>query len=225
MSFDALAWAAKQRTGSSGTKLVLMGLAECASRKDALAFPSLAELAEFSDLDRKSIIANLDALECGNFISDTGERVGRTKQIKVYRLHLESIPQTEQFQKRNSTVFSAKSPKNGTRNKSEPVPSEAKASSGRARFPAPPDVSDEQWEAFQAQRKKKLNARSYLLLCNKLAKLAEDGWPPGDMIDLAIERGWETVFAPRTFGHDRPDNNPTATALRRVQAALGPGFN
>jgi hypothetical protein len=76
------------------------------------------------------------------------------------------------------------------------------------KFCAPPGVSRDQWAAFRKQRKKPLNERSYLLLTNKLLKLAEDGWPPGEMIDLATERGWETVFAPRTFANDRSKPSP-----------------
>jgi hypothetical protein len=64
-------------------------------------------------------------------------------------------------------------------------------------------VSEEQWAAFRKQRRKSINERSYTLLSKKLAKLAEAGWPPGEMIDLAIERGWETVFEPRNERHDR----------------------
>jgi hypothetical protein len=128
VSFDALSWAAKQNTGSSGTKLVLLGLAECADRKHNLAFPSIAALVEFSSLDRKSVISNLAKLEDAGLIADTGRRCGSTNQIKIYELKLESVPKTEPSQKRNSSDFSGNSPKNGTRNKSEPH-SEAKASS------------------------------------------------------------------------------------------------
>ena len=157
MSFDALAWAAKQRTGSSGTKLVLMGLAECAGRKDAHAFPCIAELVEFSSLNRKSVIANLDALERGNFITDTGERVGQTKQVKVYRLNLETVPKVEPSQKRNSSYFSVKSPKNGTRNQSEPLPtcSEDKSSSQvlhSSKNELKPEQLVEAWNARPAAR-------------------------------------------------------------------------
>ena len=84
------------------------------------------------------------------------------------------------------------------------------------KFPAPAGVTDEQWAAFRKQRKKALNDHSYALLCKKLVKLAEDGWPPGEMIDLAIERGWETVFAPRNFGNERPGEDPTTAAVRRI---------
>jgi hypothetical protein len=131
VSFDALAWAAKQSPGSSGAKLVLLGLAECASRGHGLAFPSIAELVEFSCLDRKSVIANLDKLETQGLITDTGKRVGRTGQIKVYQVNLGTVPNTEPSQIRNSSVISANSPKNGTRNKSEPV-SEDKSSGASA---------------------------------------------------------------------------------------------
>lgn len=121
MSFDALAWAAKQNPGSSGTKLVLLGLAECADRMHALAFPSVAALVEFTCLDRKSVIANLARLEESGFITDTGRKVGQTGQIKVWQINIEGIPKTEPSQKRNSSEIPPKHPKNGTRNKSEPV--------------------------------------------------------------------------------------------------------
>jgi hypothetical protein len=130
VSFDALSWAARQRPGSSGMKLVLLGLAECAERAHNHAFPSVASLVEFTSLDRKSVIANLSKLEAAGFIRDTSRRVGRTGQIKVYQLIIESIPKTEPSQKRNDTGKSAKGAENGTRNKSEPL-SEAKASSQR----------------------------------------------------------------------------------------------
>jgi hypothetical protein len=100
-------------------------------------------------------------------------------------------------------------------------------SHARKGFPEPEGVSPEQWLAFTAQRKKKLNDHAYHLLCGKLRTLAEHGWPPGQMIDLAIERGWETVFEPKDFkngssnfqrsggqGHRQPDG--FSAVLREV---------
>lgn len=224
MSFDALSWAAKRQCGSSGAKLVLLGLAECASRKDALAYPSIAELIEFSSLNRKSIIANLGKLEQLGLIQATGDKVGRTKQIKVYRLCLETVPKTEQSQIRNSTVISTKSPKNGTRNKSEQVSSEPKGSSPRANFPAPQDVPDQVWLDFMQspkRRKAGMSATAYSGICNNLYHLAEHGFPPGEMIALAVERGWTTVKLEwvqndqRKLGHER-SNNPLQDAVGRI---------
>lgn len=106
------------------------------------------------------------------------------------------------------------------REKGKKSSSVAKATSPRAKFAPPPNVSKDQWAAFRAQRKKPINERSYTLLCNKLLKLSEDGWPPGDMIDLAIERGWETVFAPRTQNHGHSASNVTSLRGSRPDPAL-----
>lgn len=222
MSFDALAWAARQNTGSAGTKLVLLGLAECAHRETAEAYPSIAALVEFSSMDRKSVIANLNRLEAGGFITDSGKREGRTKQVKVYRLALYTVPISEQSQNRNSSdIPSKQSQKRDTDTVKEPVSGKAKASPQRAKgkFPAPDGVGSEQWLAFCQQRKKPLSAYAYTLLTNKLRDLAEDGFPPGPLIDLAITRGWETVFKPRDQRNDRPQQ-PASRNSAAVEYSL-----
>lgn len=120
MSWETQAWAGKQRPGSASAKLVLLGLASCADANHC-AFPSIQWLCDFSDLNRKTVIAAIQRLEDGMFplIEDTGERRGRTGQVKVYRLAAadagagsdpasETVPKTEQFQKRNSSGSGSK---------------------------------------------------------------------------------------------------------------------
>jgi hypothetical protein len=141
VSWETQSWAAKQRPGSASAKLVLLGLASCADANHC-AYPSIDWLCEFSDLNRKTVIAALQRLEDGMFplIEDTGERKGRTKQVKVYRLKaltierasrlnkdpesdLETVPKAEQFQKRNSSGFSGKQSQNrDTEPFREPIP-------------------------------------------------------------------------------------------------------
>lgn len=98
-------------------------------------------------------------------------------------------------------------------------------------MPPPPGVSDVQWRGFLDHRKARrqsLTFRAYQLLCGKLEALAAAGWPPGDLIDLAVERGWLTVFEPK---NERPPNgqqsrqnrpaeftNPMAAAAARYLA-------
>lgn len=120
MSWETQSWAAKQRPGSASAKLVLLGLASCADANHC-AFPSVQWLCDFSDLNRKTVIAAIQRLEDGMFplIEDTGERRGRTGQVKVYRLAAadagassdpasETVPKAEQFQKRNSSGSGSK---------------------------------------------------------------------------------------------------------------------
>lgn len=124
MSWETQSWAAKQRPGSASAKLVLLGLASCADANHC-AFPSIQWLCDFSDLNRKTVIAALQRLEDGMFplIEDTGERRGRTGQVKVYRLAAasagassdpasETVPKAEQFQKRNSSGSGSKQSQN-----------------------------------------------------------------------------------------------------------------
>lgn len=135
MSFDALAWAARCNPGSPALKLVLLGLAECAQRDTCKAWPSIAALHEFTCLNRKTIIAALDDLEAQGLITATSERQGKTRQVKVYFLHLETVPKTEQSQKRNSSTFSVKqSQKRDTEPVREPVTLEDKSSKGAYAF-------------------------------------------------------------------------------------------
>lgn len=91
--------------------------------------------------------------------------------------------------------------------------------SGSKPFAPPNGVTPAQWADFltvrRTKRAGKMTTTGYGRLCSKLDKLAEDGWPPGEMIGLAVERGWTSVFAPKDFGHER-SNNPTADAVNRI---------
>lgn len=125
MSVEAITWALRQPVGASSAKFVLVVLANCASADDGLAYPSIAYLAESTGQDRKTVVTNIRRLIEWGLIEDTGDRMGRTKQVIVYRLNcgtslFESVPKTEplpgekrhpnteQFQKRNSSVFPSK---------------------------------------------------------------------------------------------------------------------
>lgn len=107
MSVEAITWALKAPVPASSAKFVLVVLANQANDETGLAFPSVKYLSDATGQDRKTIIANLAKLVKWGLIEDTGDRVGRTRQVIVYRLVKDSALFTEQSQKRNS-------PKNGT---------------------------------------------------------------------------------------------------------------
>lgn len=122
MSFDALAWAGKCQPGSAARKLVLLALADRHNPESNVAYPSITWLAEWTGLNRKTIIIALSDLEALKMISDSGKRSGKTGQIKAYSLHIGTVPKMEQSQKRNSSIFSVKqSQKRDTEPVREPV--------------------------------------------------------------------------------------------------------
>ncbi len=121
MSLDATIWVwkvrQKQKKGGSLKplkKLVLLSLADRAS-EDHCAYPSMARLVEDTEMDRKTVLKIIDELIEDGLIVDTGERKGRTKQVKVYQLlgvkGRETIPTTVLLNTEDSDL---KSPNSGT---------------------------------------------------------------------------------------------------------------
>lgn len=144
MSFAALAAVSKMRAGSAAEKLIALAYADRHNEETGCAYPSIAWLAEFGSLNRKTVIAAVTRLETAGFLSDTGERKGDTRQIKVYRLNLESIPKAEPFRKRNRTetgtvpiTASEQSQKRDTDTVREPTSPKATPSPKRARSNSP----------------------------------------------------------------------------------------
>lgn len=181
-------------------KLVLLALADWAN-DEGHCYPSIAKVARKTGVSERTVQRVLRDAEQANLI-EREEVKGKGCKYRLTPRH--SVTPDKVAPVTNATETPDTVSPNTLRTT---ISSEAKASSPRARFPTPPGVSDEQWGAFKQQRKKALNAHSYKLVCAKLLKLAEDGWPPGDMIDLAIERGWETAFAPRDQRHGGPTNS------------------
>lgn len=204
MSSEALAWAFKQDVKPSGAKFTLVALCECANYKTGRIMPSIAHLVEITGQDRKTIINHIDQLVRQGFITDTGERTGTTKQIKVYSAAIGTVPQPEQSQERNSsTSLPKQSQKRDTEPSLEPSsPTDATHLPVKKRvkayaFPCPNDVDPIDWRALIDNRKAKraaLTEGAHRQITRKLDEWARDGWPPGPIVAFAAERGWTTVF-------------------------------
>ncbi|XEG88456.1 conserved phage C-terminal domain-containing protein [Edwardsiella tarda] len=121
MSIDAMRWAKPIKTGRSSSKAVLTWLADMCGA-DLCAYPSIAALADATELNVKTVQSSLKYLVALGLIVDTGERRGATRQVIVYRLVgvSESYEDSKHTQKReslkapkNGAVKKAKAPKNG----------------------------------------------------------------------------------------------------------------
>ncbi|HET7154973.1 MAG TPA: helix-turn-helix domain-containing protein [Hyphomicrobiaceae bacterium] len=206
MSFDALSWAAKQRPGNLAAKMVLLALANYANEAGE-AYPSTAAIAEFGDMNHKTATVALDRLEALGLIADTGDRRGKSGQIKVYCLNLQSIPKTEPSQNREPPVFSNKGPqKRVTDTIREPVLQKTSSSSDSARpakpndFPKPDWADPQVWADFLKNRKiKKCNntATAYKSFLDDIDRLTDAEWPPGRLLQFATAKGWAGIYDPR----------------------------
>lgn len=233
MSWQALADAARYPAQSAPEKLMLLAYADRHNEETGCAYPSIEWLCEFSSLNRKTVIRAIAKLEEAGVLTDTGERKGRTKQIKVYSLRLQQsqkrdasrVPKQEQFQKRNSTAFSVEqSQKRDTDTVREPEASEAKASSPRP-WTLPSGVSLQVWTDFLGNRKRKRlgnTPTAWKAFLDDLGRVAaQTGIPPPKLVEYAAAKGWASINKPeeRSFGNGRSDN-PLGDAVGRVIGAL-----
>jgi Helix-turn-helix domain len=85
MSIRAIDWVLEHEVKPASLKLVLVILANYAS-DTGMAYPSTETIARKTSVSRRSVVEALDLLVEQGWLEDTGKRVGRTKQIKVFRL-------------------------------------------------------------------------------------------------------------------------------------------
>lgn len=100
----------------------------------------------------------------------------------------------------------------------------------REKFESPAGVPDQVWHDFlhsPKRRKAGMSKTAYNGICNSLQKLADNGYPPGDMVALAVERGWLTVKLEwvqneqRTQGN-RQSSDGLSSTTRAALAVFGP---
>jgi hypothetical protein len=212
MSFLALAWASKYRASSAAMKLVLLAFADRHNEETGCAYPSIAWLCEFSSLNRKTVIAAIDKLETVGVLADTGDRVGGTKQVKVYRLTMAksaesgTVPKMEQSLNRNGSENGGKqsqkrdtdSVRNQASTKASPSPKPCATPADP--FPRPEFADPAHWRDFLANRKRKRlpnTPSAHAKLLREIERFTDADWPPGRILQHAAEIGWAGIYDPR----------------------------
>lgn len=115
------------------------------------------------------------------------------------------------------------------------VEEEAKASPSTARAPRSPRKKAEPfvlpdwvpagpWEAFIAMRvniRKRPTDYAMSLIVTELRKLAEDGYPPGAVLDQSTRNNWQDVYKIKDQAHGQPAKHfSQSTTLDAMQRAL-----
>lgn len=227
MSSEALSWAFKQDVKPSSLKFTLIALCECANYKTGRINPSIAHIAEITGQDRKTIIANIAELQRRNLIADTGDKVGRTGQIKVLQAVIEAVPKTEQYQKRNSTVSPSKgSQKRDTEPSLEPsnkkkIPKKKRSSAKPDDVPKPEGVTDQTWIDFKRHRKRKAADITPTAMTGIANEAKKAGWPLEAALIETVVRGWQG-FKADWVEQDRPAND-SGSFLGSYQRKQGNG--
>lgn len=219
MSSEALAWAFKSDARPSSVKFTLVALCECANYQTGKIFPSIKHICQITGQDRKTVISNIGKLVSEGWISETGERVGRTGQIKVYQAHIGTVPETEQSQERNGSVFPIKqSRKRDTEPSMEP-------SSNIDRVALPDWLPMDAWNGWvemRKQRKRPLTDRATSRAINKLDAIRAKGHDIEDLLDRSTINGWLDIYEPKETnraGNSAKPTEPTNAMVRAVIAS------
>lgn len=119
-----------------------------------------------------------------------------------------------------------KQPETTTSPKASPSPKRARAAA--VAFVPPSDIPEAEWEAFEDMRrriKKPMTDKARTLAVERLRKLADDGWPPGDVLNHSTLNNYQGLFPPKDHRngnrthHDRSEpQNPMVRALRNAEA-------
>lgn len=210
-------------------RIVLLALADRAD-DDGMCWPAVATVAAKCGLSDRSVQRAMKRLAVDGHLT-RAERLGKGT---IYTVHPRQpvTPGTE-----SRVTEKAQTPDTVSPNTSRYTnPSDAKASSERARDPKPekpkrkskakrepfvrPDhIPAEPWSEFERMRARKhpLTDHARKLIVKDLDELAEHGFPPGDVLDQSTKNGWRGVFAIKK-NDDRLQNNGEAGAAARRQA-------
>lgn len=85
MSLEAVTWALQQPLSDTGTKLVLVAIANLADKQHRC-FPGRAHLAAVTGQETDKVADDLRALRASKLLADTGERAGPSKRAIVWVL-------------------------------------------------------------------------------------------------------------------------------------------
>jgi DnaA N-terminal domain/Helix-turn-helix domain len=212
MSWQTQNWAGEQRGVSPQAKLILIGLASC-SDANHCAYPSVGWLIEWSGLERKTVLKWLAAMSDTQggtvtpLIEDTGQRKGRSLQIKVWRLKVggaegtgaagdppaleqpkKTVPKTGQSQKREHPKSGDRaSQKRDTEPYSEPIPLSTDKSVDVPPSEFEPDLGDEGEAAGERKSDQVAGAVGDQGGKPIKAHTLPDGWEPPAVDDLQPE--------------------------------------
>ncbi|MHB7670886.1 helix-turn-helix domain-containing protein [Providencia stuartii] len=193
-------------------KILILSLADRADEYHCC-YPSIQRLVKDTGLDKKTISKWINLMIEDGLISDTGERKGPTKRVRVLRLNIDA----EYTQKRDDTEKgnvpkngslnvpkngSLNVPKNGSQNQSLETNNEPKKKGFDAKKESIPDWLDREiwfnWIDYRNEIKKPFKTKkTFELQVKFLLECLEEGYSPEEIINQSIANGWQGLFKPK----------------------------
>lgn len=209
---------------SATEKLVMLALADWAN-DDGHCWPSMKQLSGKTGMTDRGIRKVMGELVAAGHL-ERDERPGKGVVYTVTpKKNTSETPEPRSAPPRNHVPPEPRSPRNETTETPEPrsantsvtINTSQKTSSSsrgtrakpRNKITIPDWVPADAWAGFVEMRKrirKPLTPRATELIISKLQALAEDGHPPGDVLDQSTTLSWQGIFPLK----DQANGNTTA---------------
>ena len=167
MSFKAMAWASKQKTGNSTRKLILLLLADRAN-DEGFCWPSMSTVAEDCELTREAVSRNIKVLEKKGFLKIVRRKKDGVNLPNQYYLNMDigvvygegGVP----YENHNGSDLKSHKPIN------EPVSNNI----NRQSKDYPENLNMEAFRLWCEYKGKRYTKKGKTLSANKLAKFPKD---------------------------------------------------
>lgn len=238
MSLMAMKWAMDDAPVTTSSDFATLIVFANYANEHGRAYPSTETVATKSRQNAKTVRAAIDRLEDAGLLTDTGARVGRTGNVKVYALAMEGIPEVGSLKGERASEALTASSEAAEGQSAETPPNPAGLRSGRKapvsgskgtqiRVAEPVLEPDTPEDASASSAPKGRRSRSL--------PMASD-WQPAEIEDLpeparSIARQWPAgAYASSASGHrahmigsgKRAADHNALWAARVVQLGAGP---
>lgn len=246
-----------KQVGSMARKAVLAYFADRANDDGSGVWASKQRVADEIECSKQTVITTVKGLLSDGLLVEVGQRSSKNGYTVEYAIDLTAVAslpnaKIDREEVQNTTrpkldPSTSLTPRGQTAlpepSLNRPSPQKASLSSekrGRKApaFVPPSDIPESEWDAFEDMRRKigkPMTDKARSLAVDRLRKLAEAGWPPGDVLNHSILNNYQGLFPPkddrngtdqRTTGPDglrgnRPD--PAIDLLHAARAARSSG--
>jgi len=208
MSFNAMAWASKQKTGNPTRKLILLMLANNAN-DEGYCWPSISTIARDCEIKKDAVIRNIRALEEAGLLKVVRRKKDGVNLPNHYQLMVGVreggvVAQSDKGSSSERQGVVAQSDSNlSTEPVNEtitpPTPSKKSSTKKQNTLDLPDWLDKEAWDEWEQHRReigKKITPAS---MRKQLKLLEQYKSQQREIIEQSILSGWQGLFPPKEF--------------------------
>jgi DNA-binding Lrp family transcriptional regulator len=227
MSYKALAWAASQKTRTTGAFAVLVALASFCNAADLECWPSQNAIAEKTSLSQRSVRDQIKALIDDGLLKKCMVS-GRQGYSLLAKENRQSLPQDRNSlpveQEQEAEVIAAKPEVISPTAEVTSGPTELREETRRERnrkplkkdIDRPDDVSENIWADFIVLRKVKNAPVTETVLRNIRLEAQKAGWSIEKALETMCARGWQGFNSEWVKTKDAKNGNSKSQRLNRA---------